>query len=202
MILTGEADYARMFAALDRLQGEGRIRAEVADAIRVIALRARRGEVTGLRWRHVDLKAGLVTLPASSHKTGHKTGKPRIIGLPSAAQAIIAKQAAGDSDAYVFRPSRGSGPLALAKAWDKVRVEAQLPAGIGMHGLRHSLASHMAMNGAEAAQIMTALGHRQLSTAARYIHFAKDARQALAERAASVRSPGWLVRRAPKPPMW
>ena len=61
-----------------------------------------------------------------------------------------------------------------------------LPEGIGLHGLRHSLASHMAMNGAEAAQIMTALGHRQLSTAQRYIHWAQDGRQALSERAASV----------------
>jgi hypothetical protein len=53
-------------------------------------------------------------------------------------------------------------------------------------GLRHSLASHMAMNGAEAAEIMTALGHRQLSTAQRYVHWAQDARQALAEKAAAV----------------
>jgi integrase len=36
---------------------------------------------------------------------------------------------------------------------------------IGLHGLRHSLASHMAMGGAQAAEIMTQLGHRQLSTA-------------------------------------
>ena len=42
------------------------------------------------------------------------------------------------------------------------------------------------MGGAEAAEIMTALGHRQLATAQRYVHWAQDARQALAERAASV----------------
>ena len=65
-------------------------------------------------------------------------------------------------------------------------MEAALPEGIGLHGLRHSLASHMAMRGAEAAEIMTALGHRQLSTAQRYVHWAQDARQAVAERAASV----------------
>ena len=44
----------------------------------------------------------------------------------------------------------------------------------------------MAMGGAGAAEIMTALGHSQLSTAQRYVHWAQDARQALAERAASV----------------
>ena len=71
----------------------------------------------------------------------------------------------------------------MSGVWRKVREEANLPEGIGLHGLRHSLASHMAMNGAEAAEIMTAMGHRQLGTAQRYVHWAQDARVALAERA-------------------
>lgn len=51
---------------------------------------------------------------------------------------------------------------------------------------RHSAASHLAMSGAEAPQIMAAMRHRSLSTVQRYIHFAKSAKQALAERTASV----------------
>jgi hypothetical protein len=42
------------------------------------------------------------------------------------------------------------------------------------------------MSGAQAPEIMIAMGHRQLSTVQRYIHFAQNARQVLAERAASV----------------
>ena len=42
------------------------------------------------------------------------------------------------------------------------------------------------MAGAEASQIMAALGHSQLSTVTRYIHFAKNARSALAEQAAAM----------------
>ena len=83
-------------------------------------------------------------------------------------------------------PSQGEGPIELSRPWRKVRAEAELPEGLGLHGLRHSLASHMAMGGAGAAEIMTALGHSQLSTAQRYVHWAQDARQALAERAAAV----------------
>ena len=64
-----------------------------------------------------------------------------------------------------------------------------------MHGLRHSLASHMAMGGAQAAEIMTALGHSQLSTAQRYVHWAQDTRQAVAERAASVALAGLAASR-------
>ena len=83
-------------------------------------------------------------------------------------------------------PSKGSGAVSLSKVWTKVRKEAGLPEGIGLHGLRHSLASHMAMQGAEAAEIMTTLGHSQLSTAQKYVHWAQDARSSLAERAALI----------------
>lgn len=186
-ILEDADGYKRLFGALDTMEREKRIRAPVADAIRLIALTgARRGEIAGLRWSHVDLRRGVATLPPKSHKTGRKTGKPRIIGLPATAQALIARQPGGKPGAFVFAPASGNGPIALSAIWRKVRIEAKLPAGIGLHGLRHSLASHMAMGGAEAAQIMTALGHSQLATAQRYVHWAQDARQALSERAATV----------------
>lgn len=179
--------YARLFHTLETMENEKRIRAPVADAIRLIALTgARRGEVGGLRWQWVDLKAGQIVLPPKSHKTGHKTGKPRIISLPAAAQEIIARQPAGEPGDYVFQPAKGSGPLALAKPWERVRTEAELPTNIGLHGLRHSVGSHMAMNGASLNEIMEILGHRQASTSQRYIHFAEKARSTLGERAASV----------------
>jgi site-specific recombinase XerD len=53
---------------------------------------------------------------------------------------------------------------------------------LGIHGLRHSLATLMAIQGAAAPQIMAALGHRQLSTAARYIKTVEDARQDVMEK--------------------
>jgi integrase len=186
-ILEQAEEYARLFATLDRMEAECRINRPVADAIRLIALTGcRRGEAAGLQWQHVDLKKGRVVLPPQSHKTGRRTGKPREITLPAAAQAIIARQPEGKPSDFVFQPSRGSGPVSLSPSWRKVRVEAKLPEGVGLHGLRHSLASHLAMGGAEAAQIMTVMGHRQLSTVQRYIHFASTAKQALAERVATV----------------
>lgn len=186
VIIEKSEDYARLFRTLETMQNELRLRPQVADAIRVIALTgARRGEIAGLRWSHVDLKGGVIILPPLEHKTGRKTQKPRIIGLPAAAQAIIAKQTEGKPSDYVFAPAKGDGPPNLSHPWRKIRIEAGLPETIGLHGLRHSLASHMAMGGAEAAEIMTALGHRQLSTAQKYIHWAQDGRAALAERAAA-----------------
>jgi len=177
--------YERLFRAIEKMETEKRLRSAVAAAIRVIALTgARRGEIAGLRWSYVDLKNGVLVLPPSAHKTGDATGEPRIIGLPAAAQAIIAEQPQGGADDYVFAPSKGAGTVSLAKPWRQIRVEADLPDGIGLHGLRHSLASSMAMSGAQAAEIMTALGHRQLSTAQKYVHWAQDGRAALAEKSA------------------
>jgi integrase len=186
-ILEDAEAYRRLFATLEKMEVERRIRSPVADAIRLIALTGcRRGEAAGLRWAHVDLKQGRLVLPPQSHKTGRKTGKPREIILPAEAQKIIARQAEGGPHDFVFTPTRGDGAIALSKAWQKVRKEAHLPPALGLHGLRHSIASHLAMGGAQAAEIMTAMGHRQLSTTQRYIHFAQSKRQTLAERAASV----------------
>ena len=186
-ILEDAAAYGRLFATLERMEREWRIRGPVADAIRLIALTGcRRGEAVGLRWQHVDLKQSRIVLPPQSHKTGRKTGKPREIVLPEVAKDIIARQPEASPDDFVFAPTRGNGAIALSKAWRKVRAEADLPPKLGLHGLRHSIASHLAMGGAQAPEIMMAMGHRQLSTAQRYIHFAETSRQLLAERAASV----------------
>lgn len=185
-ILESADQYAALFRTLERMENERRIRRPAADAIRVIALTgARRGEIAGLRWGHVDLKAGRLAIPPGQHKTGRKTGKPRVIGLPAEAQAIIARQPEGAPADLVFLPAHGAAPIALSKPWQAVRAEAGLPAGIGLHGLRHSLASLMAMQGAQAAEIMTQLGHRQMSTAQRYVHWAESAHAQLAERAAA-----------------
>ena len=164
---------------------ERRIRAPVADAIRLIALTGcRRGEAAGLRWSHVDLQHGRLVLPPTAHKTGRKTGKPRTIILPSTAQAIIARQPEGDAQDFVFAPARGDNALALSKAWRKVRAEANLPADIGLHGLRHSVASHMAM--ARRASARDHAGGRAPATSARYaIHPLRANRTSRACRARS-----------------
>lgn len=190
-IMAGAEEYARLFETLERMENEKRIRSAAADAIRFIALTgARRGEVTGLIWQWVDLATGQITLPREAHKAGRKTGKPRIIALPAEAQAIIARQPEGAVGDYVFQASKGEGALSLGKIWMTVRAEAKLPAGLGLHGLRHSIGTHLAMAGASAVELMETLGHRQVSTTLRYIHFSERARSTLAERAASVAMAG------------
>ena len=185
-IMGGAKDYETLFDTLATMENEHRLRPAVADAIRLIALTgARRGEVAGLIWQYVDLKTGIIKIPPASHKTGKSTGKPRIITLPAVAQAIIANQPEGNPSDYVFKPAKGEGVISLSKPWRQVRKEAKLPANLGLHGLRHSLASHLAMDGASSAELMESLGHKQVSTTMRYIHFAEKSKSTLAERAAA-----------------
>lgn len=185
-IIESGDEYGAVFAALQALEDEQEIRPAAADAIRIIALTgARRGEIAGLRWRHVNLRAGVAVLPIDEHKTGKKTKKPRVIGLPAAAREIIERQPKGQPDDFVFRPARGKGAIALNKPWRMARARAGLKREIVLHSLRHSLASHMAMDGAEAAQIMAVMGHRTLTTAQRYVHQVEDKRAAIAEQAAA-----------------
>lgn len=183
-ILESPEQYRALFEALQTLEETLRLRSAAADAIRVLALTgARLSEITAIRWGQVDLNRGLLVLPAKTHKAGHRSGEVKEIPLSAAAQAVIANRPKGQSTDYVFPPKSGDGPITLSsKLWQMIRAEASLPVGITNHSLRHSLGSMMAMQGAEAAEIMAMLGHTQLSTTERYIHFARDARVALAER--------------------
>jgi integrase len=184
--LEDHEQYARLFAALDQLEEEHAIRSSVADAFRLMALTgARPTEITRCQWQHVNLKTGVISLPPSRHKTGKATGRNRTITLPPVALEIIARQPPGPPEAFVFPASRGDGPITYRKDWvQKIRPAAGLPEDLVPYSLRHSVASHLALGGAQAAQLMAAMGHSQLSTTQRYIHVAETVRTELAERAA------------------
>lgn len=173
--------YASLFKTLDEMP----LRPEVANAIRLIALTgARRGEITGLCWRHVDLDNARIVLQPSEHKTGRKTKAERIIALPAPIVEMLSAMTKGEPDEPVFPPTTGKR-ISLSKKMADIRKVAGLPANVGLHGLRHSIASHMAMGGQQAGQISTVLGHRQASTSERYIHFATKARAELGDAAAA-----------------
>lgn len=178
-LLLSAAEYVAMFEAVDKLEANGGIKTSEADVVRLIALTgARRGEILGLRREHVNVPLARIELPPSRHKTGKATGERRLIDLPEEAMAIIDRQPVGE---VVFPID----PAGMNKAWNAVRAEAKLPDNFGLHGLRHSVASHMAMGGAGASEIMTALGHKQMSTAQRYVHMADESRKRIAQKAAA-----------------
>src|SRR5262249_62023803 len=90
-----------------------------------------------------------------------------------------------EPDEVASKSAKQGAPISLKKPWAKVRQRADLPPALTMHGLRHSIGSHLAMDGASGPQIQAALGHANIATSVRYIHFAETRKNALAERAAA-----------------
>ncbi|MGH9550657.1 MAG: tyrosine-type recombinase/integrase [Terriglobales bacterium] len=176
--------YHRFFDALNAMVDEG-LSKNIADALRFVALTGcRRGEVSGMRWRHVDAKAAKVTLDL--HKTKKTTGKDKVIKLIPATQELIARQPAGGPDDPVFGVHRADR---LTAVFSQIRRKAGLPKGgddgLMLHSFRHSVGSHLAMEGASNVELMKALGHSQIKTTLRYLTFAEEKKSNLAERAAA-----------------
>lgn len=129
------------------------------------------GEITNLRWKYVDLNNGFVTLETT------KNGDFRVVPLPGQIAAYLKEiEKPTSSDEYMF-PSRNKDkrhPYSLIrKAFQKVLQKAGLE-DFKFHDLRHTCASHLAMNGATQGELMEVLGHRSPAMTRRYAHFSKE----------------------------
>jgi integrase len=89
----------------------------------------------------------------------------------------------------VFEGEAPGAVVALQVPWNRIKKAAALPAEMTMHGLRHSVGSHLAMGGMTTWQVAQQLGHAQTRTAERYSHAADRARAELAEKAAALVRP-------------
>ncbi len=157
---------------------------QAADVIRLLLLTgARRGEVLGMEWPHVDLETGVWTKP-SSHT---KTKKLHRVPLNAAALEVLVKlKEQGLSERYVFAGRRPGQPLQeLHRAWKRICKEAEIE-GLRIHDLRHSYASILASAGLSLPIIGALLGHAQPSTTARYAHLFDDPLREATERVGAV----------------
>ena len=135
---------------------------------------ARRGEVLGLEWAHVDLEHELLTLPTS--KTGFKT-----VQLNAPARAILAALPHVAGNPYVLPGlRRGQHLVNVNTTWESVRALAGLK-DLRLHDLRHSHASVGAGEGLSLPVIGALLGHSQPATTARYAHLATSPLRAASE---------------------
>jgi len=176
-------------AASGKIEIEGKahkVHPSVILAIRLLALTGlrrgellgsphaeRRGGVDGLRWKDVDLDAGLVTLEDS--KTGSQR---RVIGRAAVDLLREAKsKAARRDDCVCPGPKDSRKPYrAINAARRLIWQAASLPLerGCDLHSLRHTFASLGAHvhNGRYAAFVAPLLGHgyQKRSITERYIH--------------------------------
>lgn len=139
--------------------------------ILAVSTGARRGELVGLRWSDIDLKA------RTAHLARTKNGSQRVLTLtPEAVTELMRFREVGHG--YVFQhPSRLGEPF---KQFDHLWQVARSAAGLSdvhFHDLRHTHASLLAKNGASLLAIADSLGHKSISMTQRYSHLCVDSKR-------------------------
>ncbi|HUL72984.1 MAG TPA: site-specific integrase [Vicinamibacterales bacterium] len=141
------------------------------------------GEMIALEWGDVDLVKRQLTVQRSAwrgHVTAPKGGRARYVPLTRRLVDALREHRHLRS-ARVLGPSDGDGsPL----TWDVAREHVQRAVRraritgsgtSGIHRLRHTFCSHLAMRGAPARAIQELAGHQDLGTTQRYMHLSPAA---------------------------
>jgi integrase len=153
-----------------------------AVGMRLILCGLRRSEVCGLRWEHVDLDAGTVTVAASRVVVGKDrtaadepksaasarvvpvermhAGTVKMLRTVKAQQAAALLAAGGTGDSYVVADPYGNGvhPDTLTSRWRTLCARAGVPV-VGTHSVRHVLATVLHQAGEAPADVAALLGH-------------------------------------------
>jgi integrase len=141
----------------------------------------RRGEMIALRWCDVDFTRRQLQVQQSvwqgttdTPKGGRGRIVPMTVALASALQRY--RHLRGERVLYDNggRPVRGHTLLDYHQAAQR-RAGLRYTTG-GLHILRHTFCSHLAMRGAPAKAIQELAGHQDLTTTLRYIHLSPAAR--------------------------
>jgi integrase len=154
-----DEELARFGAILDRIKQDDPM--SVA-AIQLIMLTGcRKGEILNLRWSEVKGRRLLL----HDAKTG-----PRTVWLGEPAVRLLASLPRHDTLEQIFR--RDDKPLSvnmMEHHYRRARTEAGLK-HVRLHDLRHSFASHAAMQSETLPMIGKLLGHTRIQSTARYAH--------------------------------
>lgn len=154
--------------------------AAVAPWVRLMILLAgdagmRAGEIRALHWESVDFRRRRITVERGEYHrifTLPKHDKIRTIPMTSALREALETHEHGHGPLVLFRKRKGEHLLTPATQRYWLRKALKL-AGLpdrGLHTLRHSFCSHLAMRGAPVRAIMELAGHAHLSTTQRYMH--------------------------------
>lgn len=136
------------------------------------------GEIMALEWGDVNLQKGQICVERSDwngHVTATKGGRLRYVPMTARLAAALRAHRHLQGARVLYR--NGGRPLTQKVVYDYVRWAARrahLPRA-GVHMLRHTFCSHLAMRGAPARAIQELAGHTDLSTTQRYMHLSPAA---------------------------
>ena len=148
----------------------------------------RQGELRGLRWEAVDWTAQRVLVARNivrGKETSPKSRKVRSVPLaPQVAAELTALHELTDwtgAEHPVFADPRTGEPIArtpMMERYRKALEAAGLDVAFRMHDLRHTMGTSLAMAGVDVVTIQAYLGHSDLATTRRYMHYAPAADEA------------------------
>jgi integrase len=168
------------FADYERLVTASRDLGELSEVIVLLGGEAglRCGEIAALEWRDVDLGKRQLCVQRSDwygHVTTTKGGRLRYV--PMTTRLTDALRRVRHLKGPQVLCDRNGGAFTPKMVSDHVR-RAAVRAGLvhkGVHVLRHSFCSHLAMRGAPARAIQELAGHQELGTTQRYMHLSPAA---------------------------
>lgn len=141
----------------------------------------RRGEIMALEWTDINFSKRLITVQRSDwmgNVTIPKGGRARRVPMTSRLSKAL-------KDHWHLRSPRvlceNDGQSVKQKTVQNLALRAARIANLangGIHILRHTFCSHLAMRGAPARAIQELAGHRDLSTTQKYMHLSPAAVEA------------------------
>jgi len=136
------------------------------------------GEMMALEWRDVDPQKRQVCVQRSDwkgHVTIPKGGRLRYVPLTVRLAAALREHRHLRSDRVLCHADGSPLSADVVKHHvERAARRAQI-AQNGVHRLRHTFCSHLAMRGAPARAIQELAGHKDLSTTQRYMHLSPAA---------------------------
>lgn len=130
----------------------------------------RRGEITNMRWDHLDRKDRVLLIPET------KNGTPRQVPLSTVALEVLkglptrTSHAARHDDQHIW----GMRPDSISQAFERVCQAAGIE-GLTFHDLRHEATSRLFEKGLNPMEVAAITGHKTLQMLKRYTHLkAKD----------------------------
>ncbi|MGQ9687890.1 MAG: tyrosine-type recombinase/integrase [Desulfobaccales bacterium] len=129
----------------------------------------RKANVPNLKWSHIDLPHYSLHIPAHEAKGGRDLRLPL---APEAVELLAGLSRHPESD-YVFY-KENSRPYRDIYSGFRLAVKKAGLQEVSIHTLRHTVGSHLVMNGVDLATVKDLLGHRDIRTTLRYAHLAQD----------------------------
>lgn len=155
------AELQRFFAVLDEYDNE-----ISRDAILMLTYTgARKRNVLEMKWADIDMEAKIWKIPQT------KTAKNVTIALVEPAMEVLQRRLEQAENEWVFySPTSKSGHVEdIKRAWASILEKAQIT-NLRIHDLRHTLATYLIANGADAFIVQRALTHKSLQSTQVYVN--------------------------------